>query len=176
MAFLHLAVHLAEDSRLPYYGDMKKHVSHSLTETATIATDTINRLATPPHNQSEATVVGLSGHLGAGKTAFVKAVAKKLGIDEEITSPTFVIMKIYPINHAPWQRLVHIDAYRLESGKEAEAIDFEKVIADKDSLVFIEWPENIQDALKGLSNYSHISFMVGATDDERIITEDSDSQ
>lgn len=151
---------------------MKKHTSHSLAETSAIAKELLGQLAAPQKNLNEATVVGLSGHLGAAKTAFVKAVAKHLGIAEEVTSPTFVIMKIYPINHAPWQQLVHIDAYRLESGKEVEALDFEKVIADRHNLVMIEWPENIAEALKGLSNYSRITFEVGNTDTERIITQE----
>jgi tRNA threonylcarbamoyladenosine biosynthesis protein TsaE len=149
---------------------MKKYHSRSLTETSTTAKELLGQLAAPQKNPNEATVVGLSGHLGAAKTAFVKAIAKHLGIVNEVTSPTFVIMKIYPINHAPWQRLVHIDAYRLESGKEVEALDFEKVIADRHNLVFIEWPENIKEALEGLSNYSRITFEVGKADTERIIT------
>ncbi len=151
---------------------MKKHVSHSLAETSAIAKGLLGQLAAPQKNLDEATVVGLSGHLGAGKTAFVKAAAKHLGVAEEITSPTFVIMKIYPINHAPWQRLVHIDAYRLESGKEVEALDFEKVIADRHNLVFIEWPENIKEALEGLSNYLRITCAAGSSDMERIITQE----
>lgn len=94
----------------------------------------------------EAFVVGLSGHLGAGKTAFVKAVARELGIEEIVTSPTFVIMKIYEIEraraNATFKRLVHIDAYRLERREELEVLMFEEIIADKNNLVMIEWPEN----------------------------------
>lgn len=90
-----------------------------------------------------ATIVGLSGHLGAGKTALVKSVAKELGIDEEVTSPTFVLMKIYEINNSPFKRLIHIDAYRLEKREELEALRFEDVINDSGNLVIIEWPENV---------------------------------
>ena len=114
-------------------------------ETHIIARDWLKGIAEAPH-QKGALVVGLSGHLGAGKTAFVKAVAKELGIVEDITSPTFVIMKIYPLDppfKAKFKRLIHIDAYRLEQVQELEALGFEKLAADEDSLIMIEWPENV---------------------------------
>ncbi len=89
---------------------MKVHMSHSLEETGEIAqnwlisiadADNVSKSAEIDLNaeqSTEATVVGLSGHLGAGKTAFVKLAAKLLGVKEEVTSPTFVIMKMYEIN------------------------------------------------------------------------------
>lgn len=95
---------------------------------------------------NEAYVAGLSGHLGAGKTAFVKQVAKELGITEQVTSPTFVIMKIYEVDAAlksPFKKLIHMDAYRLERREELEALRFEDVVADPGNLVIIEWPENV---------------------------------
>lgn len=104
-----------------------------------------------PHDG--AFVVGLSGHLGAGKTSCTKLLAKELGIPETVTSPTFVIMKIYDIPAGAklasgagvpisFKRLVHIDAYRLERRSELEGIDFERVSSDPHNLVVIEWPEN----------------------------------
>lgn len=89
-------------------------------------------------------VAGLSGHLGAGKTAFTKRVARELGIPETVTSPTFVIMKIYDVAaNSPFRRLVHIDAYRLERRADLEALDFEEIVADPHNLVLVEWPENV---------------------------------
>lgn len=170
---------------------MKTFISNSLEETSNIAREIIDSLVAGKNHmdsglrrndtvmhgndigtKDEAMVVGLSGELGAGKTAFVKAVAKHLGIAEVITSPTFVIMKLYPTKHPGWKKLVHIDAYRLESGKEVEALDFDKVISDKNNLVMIEWPENVAEALTGLANYSRILFKVGDTDTTRIITQE----
>lgn len=92
---------------------------------------------------SQAYVVGLSGHLGAGKTAFTKRIAKNLGVGEEVTSPTFVIMKIYETKNASFRRLVHIDAYRLEGREELGGLRFEEVVADPYNLVMMEWPENV---------------------------------
>lgn len=100
-------------------------------------------------------VAGLSGHLGAGKTAFVKLVAKELRIEEIVTSPTFVIMKIYETKKdgGVFKRLVHIDAYRLERRAELEGLGIEKIFADKHSLVMIEWPENVRLNATGLDSW-----------------------
>ncbi|MEK7514295.1 MAG: tRNA (adenosine(37)-N6)-threonylcarbamoyltransferase complex ATPase subunit type 1 TsaE, partial [Patescibacteria group bacterium] len=68
-----------------------------------------------------AKIVGLIGELGAGKTAFVKEVAHLLGVKDTLTSPTFVIEKIYPLKGKQFKKLIHIDAYRLSEGKELTA-------------------------------------------------------
>ena len=104
-----------------------------------------------PENE-DAFVVGLSGHLGVGKTAFTKEIAKIIGVKQEITSPTFVIMKIYETQNERWSRLIHIDAYRLERGEELQAVDFEKLVSDKRNLILIEWPENVQTILEGVED------------------------
>jgi tRNA threonylcarbamoyladenosine biosynthesis protein TsaE len=95
----------------------------------------------------EATLVTLSGELGAGKTAFVKAAAKALGVGEHVTSPTFVLEKIYGLQGAAFKRLVHIDAYRLESGAELAPLGFSALMKDPATLVLLEWPEKVADAL-----------------------------
>ncbi|MDA8611501.1 tRNA (adenosine(37)-N6)-threonylcarbamoyltransferase complex ATPase subunit type 1 TsaE [Candidatus Pacebacteria bacterium] len=108
-----------------------------------------------------AVVVGLSGNLGAGKTTFTQQVAKKLGVKDAITSPTFVIMKRYELpkdSETPGQargvgvdlgfeNLIHIDAYRLESGKELEVLDFKEMLNNPSNLIFIEWPEKVSEIL-----------------------------
>lgn len=104
----------------------------------------LEKWSTNRANSTDALVVGLSGHLGAGKTAFVKRLAAKLGITEDVTSPTFVIMKIYDTTNDTFRRLIHIDAYRLEERSQLEALRFEDVVSDSHNLVMIEWPENVQ--------------------------------
>ena len=103
------------------------------------------RISSGRSGADSAFVTGLSGHLGAGKTAFVKRVADKLGVGEVVTSPTFVLMKIYGVQgpDVAFKRLVHIDAYRLERREDLEALRFEEVVADPGNLVMIEWPENV---------------------------------
>jgi len=140
---------------------MKRILSKSLDDTLRIASEW---LASLEKKEDEALVVGLSGNLGSGKTAFVKAVAKELGIKEPVTSPTFVIEKIYTIGSnggndpqksyggdtsvkSSFGRLVHIDAYRLESARELEVLNFEELVGDPNNLILIEWPENVREIL-----------------------------
>lgn len=110
--------------------------------------------------QKEATLIGLSGHLGAGKTAFVKAVAKELGVKEEVTSPTFVIMKVYDVRHrtnlADWERLVHIDAYRLEKPEEFDILKIDELMANPANLIMVEWPEQV--ALENFGEFQRLRF------------------
>lgn len=120
-------------------------LSKNLLETEEFARRLLKRLASKKTN--EAVVLGLCGDLGSGKTAFAKAFGKCLGVREEITSPTFVIRKSYKTNHRRFSRFVHIDAYRLESGKEMEALDFEKDLKSIGSIVLIEWPERVANVL-----------------------------
>lgn len=95
-----------------------------------------------------ATLVTLSGKLGAGKTSFAKAVARTLGIEETVNSPTFVLEKIYLLPYGqPFKRLVHIDAYRLSKGSDLASLGFDELVQDADNLILLEWPEKVADAL-----------------------------
>lgn len=156
---------------------MSKKISKSLNDTAQIAKEWLSGACRTRLNlvAPEAYVVGLSGHLGAGKTAFVKCLAENLGIGGDITSPTFVIMKIYDIDAGvaeknfgkdfPWRRLVHIDAYRLERQEELQALDFEDIVSDSHNLVLVEWPENV--GIKDM--YDNIKFEAEEGVDSRSI-------
>ena len=86
-------------------------------------------------------VICLDGELGSGKTVFVKGFAKSLGISENITSPTFNIVKEYENGE---MKLNHMDVYRLE---EADATIAFNDYFDSDSVTIIEWSEMIQDKL-----------------------------
>ena len=106
------------------------------------------------HGGTSATLVTLSGDLGAGKTAFTKAVAKVLGVSEELTSPTFVLEKIYKLADKPWKHLIHIDAYRLDGGHELLAIGFDGICRDAGNLILLEWPEKVPSALEGKKSFA----------------------
>jgi tRNA threonylcarbamoyladenosine biosynthesis protein TsaE len=131
-----------------------KIVSKSLSDTQKIAEDFIEKISMGFY--PNALVVGLYGDLGSGKTTFTQAVAKIFGIKEDITSPTFVIEKIYDIYHKNFKKLVHIDAYRLDSAKELSALDWEKTMADPKNIIFIEWPERVLEVLP--KNHAKINF------------------
>ncbi|MBP9771723.1 MAG: tRNA (adenosine(37)-N6)-threonylcarbamoyltransferase complex ATPase subunit type 1 TsaE [Candidatus Pacebacteria bacterium] len=103
-----------------------------------------------PRTDGTATVLALSGDLGAGKTAFVKALAKYLGVEEHITSPTFVIQKTYnlqPTTNNGFKKLIHIDAYRLAGGNELAVLGFKDTLADSKNLIALEWPELVADVV-----------------------------
>jgi tRNA threonylcarbamoyladenosine biosynthesis protein TsaE len=134
---------LAPHVELPYYEDMNIVTSNSMEETQALAREWLLSMQKEHATLGRALVVGLSGHLGAGKTAFTKAVGRELGITEEITSPTFVIMKVYPTNHSHFKRLIHIDAYRMEEKAEMDVLKLDELESDPRSLIIIEWPENV---------------------------------
>ncbi len=94
-----------------------------------------------------ATLVTLKGELGAGKTAFVKAVAKALGVEEIVTSPTFVLEKIYLLERQSFKHLIHIDVYRLEKGDDLAPLGFDELMQDRENLILLEWPEKVADVL-----------------------------
>lgn len=103
----------------------------------------------------QATVLALHGDLGAGKTTFVQTVGRLLGVQEDITSPTFVVMKKYEISET-WQKLIHIDAYRLESPEELLVLDLETEISNPENIIFIEWAEKVSEILP--ADTAHLEF------------------
>lgn len=116
-------------------------LSKSVKETAKIAYGFASKLK-PKENR--ATVVGLYGELGSGKTTFMKYLAKALGVKEEIKSPTFVIMKSFNLSIFPsFNKLIHIDAYRIEKEEEMLNLGWNEIIANPQNLVCIEWAEKI---------------------------------
>lgn len=102
-----------------------------------------------------ATVLALQGDLGAGKTTFTQALAQELGVRDTVQSPTYVLMKSYPLSFTTphpgiegrFDRLVHIDAYRLEAPEEFAALKPEAFLNDPKALVVVEWPEKLAGVL-----------------------------
>lgn len=94
-----------------------------------------------------ATLITLSGELGAGKTSFAQGVAAALGVVGSVTSPTFVLEKVYELRGQPFSKLIHIDAYRLVSGDELRALGFDELMGESSNLVLLEWPEKVSDLL-----------------------------
>lgn len=92
-------------------------------------------------------VLGLIGNLGAGKTTFTQGLAKAFGITYTVTSPTFVLMKVYPVKHHLIKQLCHIDAYRITSHEDLVAIGAIDYIEAKDCITIIEWADKIESLL-----------------------------
>lgn len=135
---------------------MTKYISNSLEETQKITDDFIETLLPNPE---KAVVVGLSGNLGAGKTTLTQYLAKALGVGETVTSPTFVIEKVYELTGQKFTHLIHIDAYRLEKSDELIHLGWQDIISDKNNLIIIEWPERVADIMPEHTKViiSHIS-------------------
>ncbi|MBI4812320.1 tRNA (adenosine(37)-N6)-threonylcarbamoyltransferase complex ATPase subunit type 1 TsaE [Candidatus Falkowbacteria bacterium] len=104
-------------------------------------------------------IIGLIGELGAGKTVFVKGLAAGLGIKKNITSPTFMLMKIYSVKYRipmksglfqgvnKIKNLIHVDAYRLRSAKDLTAIGVKEYFNRPDTIMVIEWANRIKKIL-----------------------------
>lgn len=124
-------------------------ISKSVEETNNLAKDFLRNILNL--KKDKAVIVGLFGDLGSGKTTFTQALGKHLGVKEVMTSPTFVIEKIYLLSSeeipAVFEKLIHIDAYRLESGRELVNLGFAEIAKDPKNLILIEWPERVVDIL-----------------------------
>lgn len=103
-------------------------------------------------------VILLEGDLGAGKTTFTQGMARALGVDEAVTSPTFVLMNIYPT--AAGYDLVHVDVYRLDRLSEVVDLALPEMLEDG-SVVVVEWGERAAAALPG----PHLLVSIGAGED-----------
>ena len=88
------------------------------------------------------TALALHGDLGAGKTTFVRGLARAWGIQEAVTSPSFNLYTIYKGD----RQLIHLDAYRLDSGTDLDALMIEDFLQTPWCFA-VEWPEHIPDAL-----------------------------
>ena len=133
----------------------------TLEDTAAVATAVLADL-TPG---TTAAVLALHGELGAGKTTFVQALAEQLGVEEVVTSPTFVIQKNYSLL-GDWEQLVHIDAYRLDDPAELERLGFSELLASPKTLICIEWAERVRSLLP--KDTLHLTFTL--VDEQRLIT------
>lgn len=126
-------------------------------ETEALGEELVRRMA-------PGTVVAFTGDLGAGKTAFVRGMARGLGITARVTSPTFTIVNEYEGGRCP---LFHFDMYRLSSSDELFDIGWEDFLR-RGGICAVEWSENIADALE--PGTVRIDIRRGQGEEERIVT------
>ena len=154
-----------------YYDKMmvsEKYNPQSLEEMQQIAAEFVSNLIL---STDTATIVGLYGELGSGKTTFTQGVARALRITETVVSPTFVIEKIYQIQknnntnnytkntEQKFTHFIHIDSYRLEKSEELLQLGWKEIISNPNNLIFIEWPERVIDIMPPHIKlvFSHVS-------------------
>ena len=111
----------------------KEYITRSAEETEKLAKQLVSGL-------QGGDVIALSGDLGSGKTTFVKGVAKALGIQDCIKSPTFNLLHV----HQGRLMLYHFDFYRL-SARDLKVLGFDEIIDTSDGIVMIEWAERIKE-------------------------------
>lgn len=114
----------------------KEYITSSPEETQKVAQEFAKEIS----KKKSVIVIGLKGELGGGKTTFVQALAKALGIKEKILSPTFVIFKKFG-------NFYHFDCYRIKNSKEILELGFKEIISNPNNIVVIEWADNIKKIL-----------------------------
>lgn len=122
----------------------KKHTSKSLEETVALASEIVSKALS--EESSGAVIVSFSGDLGTGKTTCTKSVAKLLGVQDVITSPTFLVLKQYSVEHPDFDTFVHIDAYKVQNETEILPLRLGEIFSNQKAFVVIEWPENLKNA------------------------------
>lgn len=127
-----------------------ENISRNLRDTKKIASEMAKRII----KKEGPVVIALYGDLGSGKTKFTQFFARSIGIKDKILSPTFVVMKTFEkfstrakAKIGNFKCFVHIDTYRLKSGKDLLDLGFKEILKDKNSIILIEWPEKIEKLL-----------------------------
>ena len=113
------------------------------------------------------TILAYRGDLGAGKTAFTRGLARGLGCDDLVTSPTYTIVNEYLSGRLP---LFHFDMYRLASSDDLWDIGWEDYL-DRNGVCAVEWSENVDDAME---NAVYVTIEKLGEDARRITLEGGD--
>ncbi len=108
--------------------------------------------------QTGATVVALTGDLGAGKTTLVKALALELGITEEVSSPTFIVARYYDVTHHPYfDQFIHMDVYRLTDPRELDVLRWDVLLRTPRTLIVVEWGNQVASRLPPETRWIHMT-------------------
>jgi tRNA threonylcarbamoyladenosine biosynthesis protein TsaE len=125
---------------------MEKIISKSAAGTRRAARRLLQKILAYPA-ENAAAVIALEGEFGAGKTILTQFLSRALGVRENVLSPTFVLLKEYPIRKGRFRRFVHIDCYRISSPADILRLEFRGILKDPAAIVVIEWAEKIKDIL-----------------------------
>lgn len=112
-------------------------ITNSYEETQKLGADFARKI-------NSVSVLALHGDLGSGKTTFIQGLAKGLGIQNKIISPTFIIMRTYEINP---KTFYHVDLYRIKDEKDITELGLIELMQDTQNIFAIEWPEKIEKIL-----------------------------
>jgi tRNA threonylcarbamoyladenosine biosynthesis protein TsaE len=135
-------------------------ITKNAAETKRVACEFANTLNPTSPGAWQAKVIALTGDLGSGKTTFMQGFAEGLGITSRLISPTFILMRQYPIQQG---KLYHLDVYRLDKNASEEAKDLGllEIISDHSNIVVIEWAEKIKDILPEDTQWINFEYVEG---------------
>ena len=134
----------------------------SAKETKSLAKELAKNLV----NKKKSLVLALSGELGTGKTTFTQSFAKALGVKKRILSPTFLIMKRFPLMISSFKNLYHLDTYRVKA-EDLKRLDVGEIF-EGENIVLIEWADRVKEILPKGTIW--IKFEHGERENERKIT------
>ena len=139
----------------------KKFISNSIKDTIKFA----NNIS---KNIKDKDIILLCGNLGTGKTVISKAICKYFGVEDDVISPTFNILKTYTTSNKLINTIYHFDLYRIKNTDELDILGFDDYIYRNNSITLIEWPELVKDSI--ISKYKLININYSKKDEnERII-------
>ncbi len=123
---------------------MKTYITKSAEETIKLGQDIGKTI-------KNSTLIALYGDLGSGKTTFVQGLAKGLGINKRLISPTFIILRTYEIENGQWTmdngQFYHVDLYRTRSADDIRGIGLDEIIKNNQDIVVVEWAEKLGEFL-----------------------------
>lgn len=140
---------------------MATFISHSPAETEALG-ERLGRMA------KHGLVLGLSGELGAGKTHFVKGIARGLGVTLRVHSPTFTLVNEYGGGRL---KLFHLDLYRLETPAQILSAGIEEFLSP-DGISVIEWAERIENCGLKATDWRRMQIEIIGESDRKIIYDD----
>jgi len=106
-----------------------------------------------PAGKKNAVIIALEGELGAGKTVFVRGVVKALKIKAKIKSPTFNLIKKYPLSSDTRYKIhdtryfYHLDCYRLRDYRDLKVLGIKEILDNPENIIFIEWSDRVKKIL-----------------------------
>jgi tRNA threonylcarbamoyladenosine biosynthesis protein TsaE len=140
---------------------MATFISHSPAETEALG-EKFGRAA------SSGWVIALSGDLGAGKTQFVRGLARGLGISGRVHSPTFTLVNEYGGGRL---KLFHLDLYRLETAEQILSAGIEEFF-NPDGVAVMEWAERIADCGLQIADLKNVKIEIVGETERKIIYDD----
>jgi tRNA threonylcarbamoyladenosine biosynthesis protein TsaE len=110
-------------------------------------------------------LLALSGDLGAGKTTLAQAICRGVGIEKDVTSPTFSLVNLYEVSG---RTLYHLDLYRIDNPVDLTNLGWDEIV-NSDSIVIVEWPEHAGDRFPADAMRVLLEHVVDDADRRRVV-------